>query len=182
MKILCTILLGMFLSSCWQKVQPRNPNDVDKTVWGYKPIYSAVASAKQIIYSSTPQNVTNAGNIYAKGSLIYQVEVGKGLHVIDNSVPADARRIGFLSVNGCNQVSIKNNFLYSNSYDDLVVIDLSDVNNIREVKRVAGAFPEGRAAYYFIQPPGSGYYECPRYDSVVTGWRMDSVRNNCYRN
>ena len=136
----------------------------------------------KLVYSTSPQNVIAAGNIYAKGNLIYQVETGKGLHVIDNSVPANARRIGFLSINGCNQVSIKNNFLYSNSYDDLVVIDLADVNNMREIKRVVGAFPEGRSSYYYILPPEPGYYECPRYDSVVTSWRLDSVKNNCYRN
>lgn len=172
----------MLLSSCWQKVDPRNSGSGLATVWGYKPVYASIATAKQIIYSPTPQPVLRAGNIYAKDNLIYQVENGKGIHVIDNSVPSNARRVGFLTINGCNQISIKNNFLYSNSYDDLVVIDLSDVNNIREIKRVAGAFPEGNTAYYFSQPPQAGYYECPRYDSVVTGWRMDSVRNDCYRN
>lgn len=182
MRFLFTMFLALLLSSCWQKIDPRNINQGEKIVWGYKPIYAALTTAKQIIYSPIPQSVVNAGNIYAKDNLIYQVETGRGIHVIDNSVPSSARRVGFLTINGCNQISIKNSFLYSNSYDDLVVIDLADVNNIREIKRVAGAFPEGRSGYYFIQPPQAGYYECPRYDSVVTGWIMDSVKNNCFRN
>ncbi len=182
MRLLGTMFMAMLLSSCWQKVDPRNSQNGSKTVWGYKPIYAVIATAKQIIYSPISQPVLRAGNIYAKDNLIYQVETGKGIHIIDNSVPSNAKRVGFLTINGCNQISIKNNFLYSNSYDDLVVIDLSDVNNIREIKRVAGAFPEGNKAYYFSQPPEAGYYECPRYDSVVTGWRMDSVKNSSYRN
>ena len=183
MRVLLIITVFFSLSSCWTKPKPvTNPNYYNKRVWGNKPIYDAVAAAKTIVYIDSALPVIMPGNIYAKGNFIYQLEIGKGIHVIDNTLPAQAFRTGFITVNGSSQISIKDNFLFTNSYDDLVVVDISNNNTVTEVKRVLGAFPEGRSNYYYIQPVESGYYECPRYDSVVTGWRKDSIWSSCYKN
>ncbi len=184
MRIVGFFLLLTALSSCWKlRDNPRNRvPDPFKMVWGNKPIYGIDTAAKRITYSGVPQPVLVGGNIYVKGNYIFQAEIGKGLHIIDNSIPSAARRIGFITINGCSQISIKGNNLYSNSYDDLVVIDISAINNVREIGRVKGAFPQGRQNYYYIQPIESGYYECPRYDSLVIGWRKDSVKNQCFKN
>ncbi|MEO6488348.1 MAG: hypothetical protein ABIO04_00290 [Ferruginibacter sp.] len=183
MRILVILLLFVTYSSCWEKDRFHPPDYyTPKMVWGNKPVYSAEATAKQIFYTATALPVTNPGNIYAKGNLIYQLELGKGIHVIDNSNPSLAHRIGFITINGSSQISIKNNFLYSNNYNDLVVIDISDPNNVNEVKRVLGGFPGGLHNYFHAQPTETGYYECPRNDSVVVGWQKDSVLNQCYKN
>ena len=186
--VTCFILLSS-LSSCWKwKIDPRNsrtsPPIVVRNVWGNKPIYGIDTSAKRIAYLDQPQPVVVPGNIYAKGNFIFQAEIGKGLHVIDNNVPAAAKRIGFLVINGCSQISIKGNTLYSNNYDDLVVVDISDTKNVKETGRVKGAFPQGRRNYYYVTPLEAGYYECPAYkaDSVVISWRKDSVKALCFKN
>lgn len=185
MRLLACLFFIIIFSSCWKlRLNPLTPIDPVniKTVWGSKPIYGVDTIAKKIIYINQPQPVIMAGNIYVKDNFIFQADNGKGLHVIDNSNPAAARRIGFITINGCSQISIKGSTLYSNSYDDLVVVDISDVNNIKETGRIKGAFPEGRTFYTYIQPTESGYFECPRYDSVVIGWRKDSVKAGCYKN
>lgn len=185
MRLLSCLLFTLLFSSCWKlKFTPDPPGvpGVIKTVWGNKPIYGVETTAKKITYLNQPQTVLLAGNIYVKGNYIFQADIGKGLHVIDNSIPAAAHRIGFITINGCSQISIKGNNLYSNNYDDLVVVDISDVNNVKEIGRVKGAFPEGKNYYTYIRPLESGYYECPRYDSMVIGWRKDSVRATCYKN
>ena len=181
MRLLFVLVSLISLSSCWTKIKPSPPTNYQR-VWGNKPIYGSFTQAKQITYSSTAFPVMVPGNIYAKGDLIYQLEVGKGIHVIDNSVPAQAHRVGFITVNGSSQISIKGNFLYTNSYDDLVVVDISNSNTVREVKRIIGAFPEGRSQYFYNQPAESGYFECPVYDSAVIGWRKDSVLAICFKN
>jgi len=182
MRLLWILIVISTFSSCWPKVKPGEPRNNTQKVFGYKPVYGAETFAKKIIYANTPQPVVAAGNIYVKGDLIYQVETGKGIHVIDNRIPAQASRVGFLTINGSSEISIKGDFLYTNSYDDLVVVDMSNINSISEVKRVKGAFPEGRTNYFFVQPPEPGYYECPRYDSLVIGWKKDSVQAGCYKN
>ncbi|CAN5827468.1 hypothetical protein BH11BAC4_BH11BAC4_20880 [soil metagenome] len=183
MRLLLVLSISLTLSSCWTKVRP-NPNPVygNERVWGNEPIYDAVNDAKQVSYIDSARPVINPGNIYAKGNFIYQLEIGKGIHVIDNTVPAQAHRIGFITVNGSSQISIKSNYLYTNSYDDMLVIDISGGNIIQITKRLVGALPEGRYYYYLSQPTETGYYTCPNTDSVVIGWRKDSIRAGCYKN
>lgn len=152
MKVIMIVFVFFTFSSCWTKVKPVYPNNNYQRVWGNKPIYDVTANAKLISYHNTAEPVLMPGNIYVKDNFIYQLETGKGIHVIDSSIPSQAHRVGFITVNGSSQISIKNNLLYTNSYDDLVVIDISNLNSLTEVKRVPGAFPEGRFNYYYIEP------------------------------
>ena len=150
-------------------------------VWGYKPVYGVETSAKVISYIPIPKTVITAGNIYAYHNYVFQVEPGLGIHVIDNSIPSDGHRVGFINVNGCAQISIKGDKLYTNSYDDIVVIDFSDLNHVREFSRLKGVFIEYRFDSPIAQPPGPGYYECPSYGSFVIEWKKDSVFQQCYK-
>lgn len=182
MRLLLIVAILLSFSSCWNKVKPNsNINYGRIRVWGNKPIYDEISDAKRIIYIDSALPVVNPGNIYAKGNFIYQLELGKGIHVIDNSVPTQAHRIGFITVNGSSQISIKGNYLYTNSFDDLMVIDISGGNSIHIVKRMEGALPEARYTYFYSQPTESGYYECPSYDSVVIGWKKDSIWESCFK-
>ena len=151
-------------------------------VWGSKPIYSATSSAKEIHYIDSAEAVISAGNIYTIGNYIFQIDIGRGVHVIDNTIPKSAKRVGFITLNGCSQISVKGTSLYSNSYEDLVVIDLKDITNVHEIGRVKNAFPEFRYYYPYSTPSETGYYECPVYDSVVVGWKKDSIYSSCYKN
>lgn len=181
MKYLLLLCFACILLSCW-KVWDYKHREPIKRVWGLKPVYAALKDAQQIIYDPHKHPITSAGNIYTFRNFILQVDVGRGIHVIDNQVPAQADRIGFITVNGCSQVSIKGSYLYTNSYSDLVVIDISDPLRMKIANRVAGAFPEFQYNYPLIEPEESGYYECPRYDSVIVKWVKDSVDAGCYKN
>lgn len=150
-------------------------------VWGYKPVYGVETAAKAISFTPASRPVVSGGNIYAYHKYIFQVETGYGIHVIDNSISSDAHRIGFINVNGCAQISIKGDKLYTNSYDDLVVIDFSDLNNVHEFSRAKGVFTEYRYYSPIAEPPGPGYYECPGYGNFVVEWKMDSVLQQCYK-
>jgi hypothetical protein len=171
----------LLLSSCWKwpltNIDPSTPNKV----YGNKVIYMPVSAARQISYSPLAVSVVNPGKIYVKDNFIYQVEQGKGIHIIDNTVPSSAGRIGFISIYGCTEISILGNYLYTNNLDELVVIDIRNLSNVNVVKRTK-TFPGGLYDYYQAQnPPSRGYYECPRADSgVVAGWRKDSLITGCY--
>jgi hypothetical protein len=184
MKPVFLLCMVTCLTSCW-KYPPnytRNNNQPSaQKVWGNKPIYAAIAKAKQITYIAQKQPIKEAGNIYAKGNFIFQVDVGRGIHVIDNTIPAKADRVGFITVNGCSQMSIRGNYLYTNSIADLVTIDITDPLNLREVNRIPNAFPEFNYNYPLIQPSEKGYYTCPGTDSIVIGWVKDSIYTTCYK-
>ena len=177
------LVISVLLLSCW-KIHDGNSDGSYQPpkVWGYKPVYGTEISAKNILYTPIPQPVVTGGNIYAYRNYIFQMEPGMGIHVIDNSVPSAANRIGFITVNGCSQISIKDSKIYTNSYDDLVVLDFSNLNNIREYSRLKGVFFEYRYGSPISQPPTRGYYECPSQDGFVIGWVRDSVFQRCFKN
>lgn len=184
MKYLMLLLLLSLLLSCWKNTwdYKNQPAFSTPKVWGLKPVYAALADAQVVLYDPHKHPVTAAGNIYTFGKFIFQVDEGRGIHVINNTVSSEADRIGFITVNGCAQISIRGSYLYTNSYADLVVIDISDPVNMKVVNRVTSAFPEFQYNYPLVEPSVSGYYECPRYDSVVVRWVEDSIYTSCYKN
>jgi len=183
MKYALLLLSTILLCSCWKPYRTDFPTQPpERKVWGSKPVYTAESVAKKIGYLSQKQPLVQAGNIYAFENYIFQVDVGRGIHVIDNSKPSIADRIGFITITGCQQISIKGKYLYTNSFADLVTLDISDPTNMLEVSRVIMAFPELAGSYPLVQPAESGYYICPRMDSVVVGWVKDSIYTSCYKN
>jgi len=145
-------------------------------VLGYKPVYSLDSNLKKVVID-TPHIVKNAGKIYVYQKYILQCEVGEGIHVIDNSVPTAAKRIHFIKVLGANEISIKDIFLYTNSFKDLVVINISNIIQPREVKRIPNAFS---VKGYLPVPPVKTYYECVDLNKgVVIDWVKDSVNPYC---
>jgi hypothetical protein len=181
-KVLQLISVSLILLSCWKFPDNNRRTYPIIKVWGYKPVYGDEPIAKTVLYTPGPQPVVSAGNIYTFQNYIFQVDPGLGIHVIDNTVPSAASRVGFITVRGCSQLSIKDNKLYTNSYDDLVVLDFSNLNNVHEYSRLRGVFREYRYGSPLAQPPTAGFYLCPSYDSLVVGWVKDSVIQNCYKN
>jgi LVIVD repeat len=181
-------LLGiMFLSSCWGK-KPYiivDPIDYSKKVMGWKAVYGADSTYKKVKYFNTPRAMSQAGKIYVFGNTIFQNDVGKGVHLIDNSTPANAHRVAFIELGGNTDIAIKGNFLYANNYNDMVVIDITNINSPVEVKRFKYTFNTNDAfrPYIWQAPKDTGYFECPRFnnDSIVINWVRDSVMQYCRR-
>jgi hypothetical protein len=142
---------------------------------GYKPIYSNDIDL-YVIQNKPARAVVKAGKIYVKDNYIFQNEIGEGMHIINNSNPANAQRIGFISIKGSQEIAIKGNFLYSNNLSDLVVIDISNIANVKEVNRIKNTFYN--ANFQLAPPLGGGYFECvDKSKGVVTGWQRDSIDN-----
>lgn len=181
MKWILLLPLPLLLISCWGLYGNRDIISPMKHVWGNKPVYAQMDTAKKIVYDPVKHPVIAGGNIYAFNHYIFQVDVGRGIHVIDNTNPAQAERIGFITINGCEQVSIRGAYLYANSYNDLVTINIADPLHMQMVNRLPNTFPDLSTSYTLVQPEDAGYYECPRYDSVVVRWVKDSIYTNCYK-
>jgi len=72
---------------------------------------------------------------------IFANEPNQGLHIIDNRIPTSPVEVGFIAIPGNQEVAIKEDALYADSYVDLVTLDISDINNIVEVSREEDIFP-----------------------------------------
>lgn len=110
----------------------------------YTPVMMAQSDYWASIKSEAPKEIGFTGKIYVKDQYIFVNDPYAGIHVIDNSNPASPQKVSFLNVMGNMDIAIKGNFLYADSYNDLIVFNVSDPRNITFVKRIpeATSFPK----------------------------------------
>lgn len=176
---LLILSLSLFLFSC-----DRTPGSEPAMRNAWVPVYTTNTAAIKTITAAAARPTVNAGKIYTVGNLIYQVEQDSGIHVINYSNPAAPQKLGFIRSFLCKEVSVKNGFIYTNNFSDLVVIDASTINNVREVARTTNVFPDLALQY----PPKPDrfttvYFECPDpKKGIVTGWQQKIIDNaKCWR-
>lgn len=190
MKYYITVALLVFtLTSCsdFTFFGSRHPSHGVEKVYGWKPIFAQDTSYKNVTYVNKAMAVNNPGNIYIYKNYILQSELGKGIHIIDKQTPGNSKRIGFIKIAGNTDLSIKNDILYANNYWDLVMVDISNLQSPVFISRQKNVFNHSGASnfiYDWQKPDSTGYYECNysyNRDSIIIGWRRDSVYNYCYK-
>jgi len=139
----------------------------------YVPVYAAPEAINDIGIAPA-KTTTNAGKIYAYNNYLFQVEQAEGIHIIDNTNPAQARKIAFLKVPLCAEIAIRGGYLYTNNADDLVVFNLTSIETPQLVKRLEGAFPYINQEF----PPYSNtFFECPDpAKGVVVRWEQKLIK------
>lgn len=108
-----------------------------------------------------PQVLQKPGKIYYKDNLIFINEIRQGIHIINNTNPANPQNIGFISILGNVDMAILGNTLYADSFMDLLTIDLSNLNELRVINRVEDVF--------------KGFYTYYSADSVITSYEQVTV-------
>lgn len=106
----------------------------------HTPVFESRENINAQIGNTAPQKIENPGKIFAIGNFILMNEVNKGLHVIDNSDKTSPVTVAFITIPGSLDVYILGNRLYADSYNDLVVLDISDINHARLIERVNDVF------------------------------------------
>lgn len=138
---------------------------------GYAPVYAPKDEISKIA-AVEPRAIEKGGKIYVRGHILYQVEAGKGIHVIDIQDGNNPKKIKFIQVTGAQEMAIMDNNLYTNNINDLVVLNIADINNVQVVDRVAGMF-------HLVDPtlpPATGYFECvDAKKGEVVGWELKTL-------
>ncbi|WP_218841801.1 LVIVD repeat-containing protein [Winogradskyella ursingii] len=122
----------------------------------------------------SPKPIEAVGKIYAYQNYIFINEKLKGVHVIDNTNPLSPQFISFINIPGNEDIAIKNNYLFADNAIDLVVFNISDINNIKEVERLGDVFD-----YYFeytIPAANNAFIDFENYDrntEVIVGWTYE---------
>jgi len=112
------------------------------------------------------QDIIQPGKLYFKDKIIYVNEYMKGIHVIDNQDPSKPKVLKFIEIPGNVDLAIKGNILYADSYVDLVAIDISNLDDIKEVARIENAFP------YMVPEYTDGVLEeVSEEKGIVVGWQ-----------
>lgn len=169
-----SLCLTIMLASCDPFGSPGNidePRPAEAEGWA--PVYAS-ADVSSTIEAKEAQPIENGGKIYIKGSRLYQVEAGKGIHIIDIQDGNNPQKLRFIQVTGAQEIAIMNNNLYTNNVNDLVVLNIADINNIQVINRVTDMF-------HLVDPnlpPTTGYFECIDPEKgVVVGWEPKTIQN-----
>ncbi len=99
---------------------------------GYECVTPVVLSLEELRREIQPvygdsASLTRPGKIYAHDQNLYVVDQYRGIHIFDQSDPQNPSRIAYLPIYGALEISIQDSLLYTNSFSDLVVINLSHV-------------------------------------------------------
>ncbi|MDR2840805.1 MAG: hypothetical protein LBV75_06020 [Paludibacter sp.] len=122
--------------------------------------------------TSTTNKIENYGKICFYKNFLYIAETGKGIHIINNTNPAQPSVVGFIELLGNYDMAIRNNTLYADMLTNLVWFDISNPSAPVAAGCMANAFPA------FLPPCDNGYgYDYNlvyalqhNSDSVIVGW------------
>lgn len=105
------------------------------------PVYLEMSDIRARTIAVEPgQPLENPGKIYVYGDYLLINEPQEGIHILDNSNPSNPINKSFIPIEGNVDLAINDNKLYADSYVDLLVFDISNLNNIRLIKRVEDVF------------------------------------------
>jgi hypothetical protein len=160
---ICT-LFSLFFFSC--------EDSSYKVYKGNEPVYLTYEDLRSSVVMEQNVDLKNPGKIYFKDNYIFIVEELQGIHIFDNTNPAAPVKKGFIKLPGVADMVISGNFMYADSYVDLAILDLQDINNIREAGRLKDIIP-------YTVPATGNEFPIASIDpkrGVVTGWNLKTIR------
>ncbi len=152
-----------------------NTSCEDSTYKEYKanaPVYITYAELRESVNEAENIDLENPGKIYFKDGYIFIIEELKGLHVFDNSNPAAPEKKVFVNIPGIIDMAISGNTMFVDSYVDLVILDVRDIENITEIGRVKDIMN------YTVPQTGNtlpiGQVDIEK--GVVVGWEVRTIK------
>ena len=105
------------------------------------PVYLEMKDVRAKEISIAPaQEIEDPGKIYIYKDFLLINEPNKGIHIFDNKNPANPINLSFIPIEGNVDLAINSDILYADNYVDLLAFDLTNIRNIRLVKRVEDVF------------------------------------------
>ncbi|MCS7019567.1 MAG: hypothetical protein RMJ87_10770 [Cytophagales bacterium] len=137
-----------------------------KTILKYVSIMLATFG---LVWTTWAQNsLSQAGKIWYDDGFLYVNIINEGVLVINNFDPKSPKKVGFIQIPGNVDMAVRGNILYANAHQDLVALDISDLNAIKEVRRIPSVFTHRpRAA---------------AWDNNTIAWRTGNDLQNIIRN
>jgi hypothetical protein len=157
-----TVILTASLSGC-------DKEKVTRTYTWYTPVYRALPEVRAEMKSSPARAVKNPGKIYIYQNYIFLNEFDEGIHIFDNTNPASPKNIAFIPIPGTEEMAVRNNVLFADSYSDLVSFDISDPKAVTAIKFTENAFPY-RNVFYSYNTINGNRPSIPDSIKVTVSW------------
>ena len=171
LKSLFFLLSVLVFTSCYDEVSS------SYTYRTMLPVFYEMSDIRARIYTTEPAKpLDNPGKIYIYGDYLFINEPTKGIHILDNEDPSNPINLSFIPIPGNVDLAVNGNILYADNYVDLLAFDISEIANIRLIKRVENVFTH----MYYHETGQIITFQ----DTVITtenptwqfetGWLMDS--------
>ena len=148
-------------------------NDMVKSTVTYtvnEPVYMPFSEFRATKPAQSARPMVNPGKICLYGDYLFINEITEGIHVVDNSDPANPKIVAFIELIGNVDITVNNNLLYADSYIDLICYDISLPAQPVSVGRAENVFP------YALPPIDNDYpvtYDLEK--GVVVDWEVKTV-------
>ena len=122
--------------------------------------------------SVTAAKQTNSdGKIYVTEDYLFYIAQESGVHVFNNANPSAPVNIAFINLEGVHDISVKGNYLFADNFVDLLVFDISDIQNITLVRTI-----QNTVAFFPEYPEDAEFYDYtvnPTGDEIITGFTVE---------
>ncbi|WP_298478017.1 hypothetical protein [uncultured Maribacter sp.] len=138
-----------------------------------KPLKITKAEFKEGVDIIAPMPIDESGKIYSYENYIFINDKYKGVHVIDNTNPSSPKKIAFIKIAGNVDISVKDDYLYADSITDLMVLDISNIQNIKIINRLENVLRDN------VVWPAADFYEYGEIDyenEMIIGWETVTER------
>ncbi len=139
-----------------------------------RPLTMSMTEFKNGVDIIAPRPIDESGKIYAYKDYVFVNDKYRGVHIIDNSNPSAPRKLAFIKIAGNVDISVKDDYLYADSITDLVVLDISDISNIRKVTRLDNVLRDN--IVFPIEADFFEYGDIDYQNEIVVGWETVTER------
>ena len=134
----------------------------------YEPILMKRSDMEAAVKMGESRPIESPGKMWLYNNRVFLIEQYKGIHIIDNSDPSNASTIAFLQIDGCTDLTMKDNIIYANNAIDMIGIKgNSDFSSIAVVVRNRSMLPR-------VSSPNpwddSYYYSKVPENSIIVNW------------
>jgi len=167
LKLLCLSLFVGFFLGCNQ-----DDDGSTETAKFAVPVIKSLESLRSNIVVTSAQETNSDGKIYIVENLLFYIAQESGIHIFDNSNPANPQNMAFINLEGVHDIAVKGNYLYADNFVDLVVFDLSDINDITQVQTL-----ENVIDFYPVFPEEAeflAYDTYPAEGEIMVGFSIET--------
>ncbi len=139
------LILGDLFTSC---------NKAEDTALFAVPNYKTLAEIRASVSIEPSRNTNSEGKIYVTENYLFYIGQETGVHVFDNQNPATPQNIAFINISGVHDIAVRGNYLFADNYFDLLVFDITDINNIVLAQTLENTFN-----FYPQYPEDAEYFD-----------------------
>lgn len=128
--------------------------------------YTAAEMRKEPSFSG-PKALKKPAKVFWMGDYIYLADGQNGIHIIDNRKASKLEPVAFIKIEGNWDIAAKGQYLYADSYSDLLIFDLSNPTQPKLANRVNDVWEWDEVISRFKEAENEGVLIKDRYMEEV---------------